>query len=77
MKSESNGKKFDCVEWTRQVRDEISEEIAGMSGEELRVWFSQRPKDPILPRLFDRRQVPQVPRALDESIGGRSTSRQT
>lgn len=59
MKSEPREKKFDCVKWTREVRDRINEEIADMSGEELREWFSQRPTDPVLARLFDRRKSPE------------------
>ena len=60
MKSESRKKKtFDCVKWTREVRDRINEEIADMSGEELRDWLSQRPTDPVLARLFDRRKAPE------------------
>ena len=43
MKSEPREKKFDCVKWTREVRDRINEQIADMSGEELREWLSQRP----------------------------------
>ena len=31
MDTESEEKKFDCVKWTRGVRDRINEEIADMS----------------------------------------------
>ena len=31
MKTEDGGKAFDCVKWTRQIRDQIHEETAGMS----------------------------------------------
>ena len=54
MKTEYGEKAFDCVKWTRQVRDRIHEETAGMSYEELRKWYSRRPTDPALARLFDR-----------------------
>lgn len=43
---------FDCVASMREIRDGISAEIAGMSGEELRRWFNSREySDPILRRL--------------------------
>ena len=70
MMSEPGEKKFDCVKWTREVRDRINEEIADMSGEELREWFSQRPKDPILARLFDRRKAPDGRKAPASATGG-------
>ena len=45
-------KDFDCVASMREVRDRISAELAGMSGEELRRWFDSREySDPILRRL--------------------------
>lgn len=31
MKRERDGKAFDRVEWTRQIRDRINEKLAGMS----------------------------------------------
>ena len=31
MKTEDGGKVFDCVKWTRRIRDQIHEETAGMS----------------------------------------------
>ena len=34
MANETKENKFDCVKWTREVRDQISAEIAGMSFEE-------------------------------------------
>ena len=36
MKSESSAKAFDCVEWTREVRNRINAELAGMTREERR-----------------------------------------
>ena len=33
MKTEDGGKAFDCVKWTRRIRDQIQEETAGMSRE--------------------------------------------
>ena len=60
MKTEDGGKAFDCVKWTRRIRDQIHEETAGMSREERREWYSQRPTDPVLARLFDRRKAPEA-----------------
>lgn len=54
---------FDCVKWIREVRDWINEEIADMTGEELREWFARRPTDPVLARLFDRMGAPEGRRA--------------
>ena len=70
MKSEPTVKRFDCVKWTREVRDRINEEIADMSGEELREWFSRRPTDPVLARLFDRRTVPESREAGARAASG-------
>ena len=49
-------KSFDCVENMREIRAEISEEIAGMDHAELRQWFrAHRYSDPVLQRLANRR----------------------
>lgn len=56
MMPESVRKRFDCVENMREIRAEISEEIAGMNHAELRRWFRyHRYSDPVLQRLADRR----------------------
>ena len=56
-------KKFDCLKWTREVRDEINAEIAGMSTEEeLRWWEAQRPTDPFLAELWDESRAPKTRR---------------
>ena len=53
---ESARKSFDCVENMREIRAEISEEIAGMNHAELRRWFrNHRYSDPVLQRLANRR----------------------
>lgn len=70
MKSEPTVKRFDCVKWTREVRDRLNDEIADMSGEELREWFSRRPTDPVLARLFDRRTVPEGSEADARAASG-------
>lgn len=36
MKSKSSAKAFDCIKWSREVRDRIYAELAGMSPEERR-----------------------------------------
>ena len=53
MPSKANKKKgFDCVAYTRQQRDRIDREIAGLSYEERIQWFlSKRYSDPTLERL--------------------------
>ena len=71
MKSESREKEFDCVKWTREVRDRINDQIADMSGEELREWLSQRPTEPVLARLFDRRKAPEGGGVRAQATGGR------
>ena len=52
-------KDFDCVASMRRIRDTISSEIAGMSGEELARWFNSREySDPIVRRLAGRVKAP-------------------
>ena len=65
-------KSFDVMKWLRETRDGINEEIADMSGEELREWFSRRPTDPVLARMFDRRKAPKGGRAPGRISGGYS-----
>ena len=56
---ERKEKDFDCVASMREIRDGLSAEIAGMSGEELRRWFNSREySDPILRRLASRAKPP-------------------
>lgn len=53
--NESRSKSFDCVQTMRQIRDRLSEEIAGMNHEEIIRWLrSQRYSDPFLQRLADK-----------------------
>ncbi|MDE0101674.1 MAG: hypothetical protein OXN89_04785 [Bryobacterales bacterium] len=44
--------------WTREVRNTIYEETKHMTREERQEWYSRRPRDPVLARLFDRRKRP-------------------
>ena len=57
MNSDAKEKAFDCMKWLRETRDQIYEETKDMTREEWRAWYSQRPTDPILARLFDLRKV--------------------
>ena len=54
MKSETGEKPFDCVKWTRKVRDRINAEIKDMSYEEERRYFNRRPTNSFLAEFFDR-----------------------
>ena len=56
MTSENRTKSFDCVKYTREIRDRISAEIAGLSYEELRQWLDERAqKDPMFERIRQSR----------------------
>ena len=49
-------KDFDCVKWTREVRDRIYEETKHMTLAEYRQWLeSRRPTQGALAKLWDRR----------------------
>ncbi len=53
--SKATSKTFDCVQSSRQVRDGLSAEIAGMSYEELLSWLrGHRYEDPLLQRLAEK-----------------------
>jgi len=50
--TESTSKKFDCVQETRRIRDQISAEIAELSFEELVRWLKSCDySDPVLKRI--------------------------
>ena len=50
MKNKKNKKDFDAVKFMRQVRDKISNEIAGLTKEQLLDYFKKsRPKERIVP----------------------------
>lgn len=72
MKNETAEQPFEVMKWLRETRDRINEEIADMSGEELREWFSRRPTDPVLARMFDRRKAPTARRAQGRVSGEHS-----
>jgi hypothetical protein len=53
--NETKEKSFDCVRSMRQIRDRLSEELAGMSYDEIETWLrSHRYSDPLLQRLADK-----------------------
>ena len=57
-KRESSTKAFDCVKWTREVRDRINAELAGMSPEERRRRLNATArKDPYFARIPKSRVV--------------------
>ncbi len=61
MTREGTPKKFDCVKWTREVRDRIYEETRDMTRVERRRWSEARiRRDPLLARLYDRRKAPET-----------------
>ena len=74
MNSDPKEKSFDVMKWLRETRDQIYEESKDMTREERRAWYSQRPTDPILARLFDRRKAPEGKRDPDEAVGGRDAA---
>lgn len=49
-----NAKEFDCVKWTRKIRNQMYEETKHMSREEYRQWLRRRPTDPWLAAMHDR-----------------------
>ena len=52
-------KDFDCVKWTREVRDRIYEETKHMTLAEYLQWLeSRRPTPGVLAKLRDRRTDP-------------------
>ena len=74
MKGDADQKSFDVMKWLRETRDQIYEETRDMTREEWRAWYSERPTDPILARLFDRLKAPDGKRSPDEAVGGRGTT---
>ena len=55
MNSEVGEKTFDCVKWTREVRDRISERIRKRSTDGVIRWHrGKRPSNPRLAELYDR-----------------------
>ena len=61
-------KGFDCVKTTREIRDRLGVELAGMSPEDRVQWLNTRDfSDPLLRRLVNRRRS-------QEGRGGESRS---
>ena len=64
-------KEFDCVKTTREIRDRLSVELAGMSPEDRVQWFNSRDfSDPLLRRLVNRVR-PQEVETASPLRGGR------
>jgi hypothetical protein len=63
-------KTFDCVQSMRQIREELSKEIEGLSHDGLTRWLrSHRYADPFLQRLAHR--VAQQDESVDKASPGR------
>ena len=59
MTNHTAERSFDCVQWTRKVRDQMYEETKHLSRKQ---WLdrlkSHRPKDPVLARMWDSAKPP-------------------
>ena len=54
MQTDDEPGRFDCVQWTREVRDEMYEETKHMStGQRLDRLRSRRPTHPVLAKMWD------------------------
>ena len=70
MTTKREKERFDCVKTTREIRDRLSVELAGMSSEERVQWLNNKYlSDPLLRRLANRLR-PQEGRD-DESVDSR------
>ena len=55
MTTKREKERFDCVKTTREIRDRLSVELAGMSSEERVQWLNNKYlSDPLLRRLANR-----------------------
>ena len=71
-KRENSPRVFDCVKWTREVRDRINAKLAGMSPEERRRRLNAAAsKDPYFARI-PKSRVLRPWQEDGESDGGRS-----
>ena len=60
MTTTRDKKGFDCVKSTREIRDRLSVELAGMSPEERVRWLNSRDlSDPLLRRRVNRLRPPE------------------
>ena len=79
MRDETGQKSFDCVAWTRKVRDEMYEETKHLSADERLEWLrSRRPTDPVLARMWDNAKPPPDTRWSDHGthrVDGREETR--
>lgn len=66
MTDESRQKSFDCVRWTRKIRDQMYEETKHLSPEQrLQRLRSSRPKHPVLAKMWDSAKRPPSSRWRD------------
>ena len=77
MKGETGEKPFDCVKWTRKVRDQINAEIRDMSYEEERRYFKRRRTNSFLVEFFDRLKVAETLRPSAHGTESRAASDRT
>lgn len=58
MESEAEGKSFDCVKMTREIRDKIYEETKHMSRSEIIEWYNAAAlEDPFFARIREAKIV--------------------
>lgn len=70
MKNEQEAQPFDCVKWTREIRDRIYEETKDMSWEERMQWRRARiMSDPFLADLHLNLRRPDGRRGPVDKVG--------
>ena len=74
MKNETGEKPFDCMKWTREVRDQINAEIRDMSYEEERRYFKRRRSNSSLAEYFDRLKVAETLRPSAQGTESRTAT---
>ena len=71
MTNEIREKSFDCVKWTREVRDRHYEETKDMSFEEWRRWLDERlSTNPLIAKMKERMVEPLGSRRRDHEAHG-------
>ena len=71
MTNEIREKSFDCVKWTREVRDRHYEETKDMSFEEWRRWLDERlSANPLMAKMKERMVEPSDSRRHDHEAHG-------
>ena len=73
MTNEIREKSFDCVKWTREVRDRHYEETKDMSFEEWRRWLDERlSANPLMVKMTGR-----MTRLIADAVTGKLDVRET